>query len=379
MPLSDEIQLATTTTTRTNDKLIQNPYIRMALHAGGIMVSLVIYGLLQERIMQQPYFDADDSSRTSPIFFRTSAYLVLNNRVVAIIIAILIMLFRKESMTNKVPLPNYALVSLSNTVATFCQYEALKYVSFPTQTLGKCGKIIPVMILGMTLSGKKYTWKDFVVALVVSIGCALFVLTGNETSHKDKSDTIYGLLLMVLYVFSDGFTSTLQEKLFHGTEMSTYNQMLYVNLCSAFISLATLLFTGDFLPSIDFSAQHIDFLGNSIFLSLASTLGQLVILMTIKEFGALFFATVMTVRQVISIILSCIVYLHPLTIGQWVSAAVVFGAIYYKDTMMRSSRGHSHGHAPVATSPAEPGEEMKQMKQNEIPVLESIKVDPPTK
>ena len=28
--------------------------------------------------------------------------------------------------------------------ATTCQYEALRYVSFPTQTLGKTAKMIPV-------------------------------------------------------------------------------------------------------------------------------------------------------------------------------------------------------------------------------------------
>jgi adenosine 3'-phospho 5'-phosphosulfate transporter B2 len=38
----------------------------------------------------------------------------------------------------------YCLVSFSNVVATSCQYEALKYVSFPVQTLGKCAKMIPV-------------------------------------------------------------------------------------------------------------------------------------------------------------------------------------------------------------------------------------------
>jgi len=91
--------------------------------------------------------------------------------------------------------------------------------------------------------------------------------------------------------------------------------------------------------------------------------------MTIKEFGALFFATVMTVRQVISIILSCLIYLHPLSIGQWFSAVLVFGTIYYKDTAMRKA-GHGHGghsHAPAASPPGESG--------NQTP-LESIRVEP---
>jgi adenosine 3'-phospho 5'-phosphosulfate transporter B2 len=31
-------------------------------------------------------------------------------------------------------------------LATGCQYEALRYVSFPTQTLAKTAKMIPVMV-----------------------------------------------------------------------------------------------------------------------------------------------------------------------------------------------------------------------------------------
>ena len=34
---------------------------------------------------------------------------------------------------------NYAAVSVSNVVATFCQYEALKHVSFPMQVGGWVG------------------------------------------------------------------------------------------------------------------------------------------------------------------------------------------------------------------------------------------------
>ena len=49
--------------------------------------------------------------------------------------------------------------------------------------------------------------------------------------------------------------------------------------------------------------------------------GQLFIVHTIKSYGALLFATVMTTRQFLSILLSCILYRHPLTAGQWCAAA----------------------------------------------------------
>ena len=56
-------------------------------------------------------------------------------------------------------------------------------------------------------------------------------------------------------------------------------------------------------------------LSSILALSAAATVGQLFISHTIRTFGALVFATVMTTRQFISILLSCILFAHPLAPG----------------------------------------------------------------
>ena len=80
------------------------------------------------------------------------------------------------------PIWTYFAVSISNVVATTCQYEALKYVSFPVQTLGKCAKMLPVMIWGIFILRKRYGVKDFLIALSVTAGCTIFLLTGEVKS-----------------------------------------------------------------------------------------------------------------------------------------------------------------------------------------------------
>ena len=61
----------------------------------------------------------------------------------------------KQDWRPAAPLYAYAAVSLSNVTATTCQYEALKYVTFPLQTLGKCAKMLPVMLWGGLIMGKR--------------------------------------------------------------------------------------------------------------------------------------------------------------------------------------------------------------------------------
>ncbi len=45
--------------------------------------------------------------------------------------------------------------------------------------------------------------------------------------------------------------------------------------------------------------------------------GQLFITHTIRSYGALLFATAMTTRQFLSVLLSCLLFQHPLSLGQW--------------------------------------------------------------
>jgi hypothetical protein len=45
-----------------------------------------------------------------------------------------------------------------------------------------------------------------------------------------------GLALMAGYLLADGYTSTFQQRLFSGYEMSSLNQVLYTGLCSIALS-----------------------------------------------------------------------------------------------------------------------------------------------
>ena len=137
----------------------------------GILFFFLMYGVIQERIMTRPWEEG------GPLF-TYSAYLVLSNRLIALATAASILLYTGQSLKNVAPIYKYFGISVSNTLATYCQYEALKYVSFPTQTLGKCGKTIPVLILGTLISGKRYKVSDYVICVLITLGCTIFLLTG---------------------------------------------------------------------------------------------------------------------------------------------------------------------------------------------------------
>uniref|UniRef100_A0A7S4JY88 Uncharacterized protein n=1 Tax=Guillardia theta TaxID=55529 RepID=A0A7S4JY88_GUITH len=289
--------------------------------AMGIFVCLISYGYFQELIMTGTW--GNDKIGGTQI---SSLFLVMCNRITSMGIAVLAIMIKRDTLMPAAPLTAYCAIAFSNMMATTCQYEALRYVSFPTQTLGKTAKMIPVMIWGTLLSTHRYKLKDYLVAAGVTTGTTLFLLTGPVSAKhsRDSRTTAMGAVIMAMYLFFDGFTSTVQERLFKDRKVSTWNQMLYVGLLSALVTgLGS--HGGGGVPPYDANLyMHI------LALSMSAAVAQIFILLMIRDFGALLFATVMTTRQFLSILLSCIIFLHPLSGGQWVGTCLVFGSLYWK-------------------------------------------------
>uniref|UniRef100_A0A183AY97 Adenosine 3'-phospho 5'-phosphosulfate transporter 1 n=1 Tax=Echinostoma caproni TaxID=27848 RepID=A0A183AY97_9TREM len=78
----------------------------------------------QERIMTRDY---------NGQMFGHSQFLVFCNRVITLIIVLPIHWLR---LGVRSPFFEFSFASVSNIVSSWCQYEALKYVTFPTQVSG---------------------------------------------------------------------------------------------------------------------------------------------------------------------------------------------------------------------------------------------------
>merc|ERR1719326_829625 len=103
------------------------------------------------------------------------------------------MVINGESLVNKAPWWKYVAISVANVYASTCQYESLKYVSFPVQMLGKSFKMIPVMLWGIVIASKWYGVTDWIIALLVTGGVTEFLMTGPIDSDTSQGNSLYGL------------------------------------------------------------------------------------------------------------------------------------------------------------------------------------------
>ena len=264
--------------------------------------------------------------------FKNSQFLVLVNKLLSLIISGAYC-FRKNipqiQIKNVVGACSFS--AASNVLSSWFQYEALKYVNYPLHVLSKSCKLIPVMLASRLIAGKVYCKREWANAATVTLGMTVFSITHNQegnSTHYANDSTISGLLLMLCYMATDSFTSTWQHVIFEKFEnLSFMVVMLGMNLCGFVFVLLSLALTNTLSESVIFILKHPQFGLHCVMLSVTSAIGQLFIYHTIKNFGAITFVLIMTVKQALSITASCIIYGHVLNSKAVLGIGIVFSAL----------------------------------------------------
>ncbi|KAE8286650.1 Adenosine 3'-phospho 5'-phosphosulfate transporter 1 [Larimichthys crocea] len=311
--------------------------IKLIFCAAGLQVSYLTWGVLQERVMTRSYGATTPEDEGEK--FKDSQFLVFMNRILALTVSGLWCILFKQPR-HGAPMYKYSFASLSNIMSSWCQYEALKYISFPTQVLAKASKVIPVMLMGKIVSHKSYEYWEYFTAVLISVGVSMFLLSSTPSKHPSTVTTFSGIVILVGYIVFDSFTSNWQDNLFK-YKMSSVQMMFGVNLFSCLFTIGSLLEQGAFFDSLAFMTRHSEFAFHAVLLSVCSACGQLFIFYTINQFGAAVFTIIMTLRQAIAILLSCFLYGHAVTIVGGFGVAVVFLALFlrvYARSRMKSGR-----------------------------------------
>jgi solute carrier family 35 (adenosine 3'-phospho 5'-phosphosulfate transporter), member B2 len=97
------------------------------------------------------------------------------------------------------------------------------------------------MLVGIIVNKKYYPYQDYIEALIITAGVALFTFSEKSGAQSnDNSDSLYGIILIGFYLACDSFTSQWQSKVYKQYGIDQYQMMLGINFWS-------LIFTGNFL------------------------------------------------------------------------------------------------------------------------------------
>ena len=157
------------------------------------------------------------------------------------------------------------------------------------------------------------------VALVIGVGITMFMSSsddlhfGYDIYGKEANETWTGIMLLFFFLFFDSFTSQWQSRMFQRhPDLSMVELMFATSAFSVVLSFVTLVHSKELYPALEFVYRHSEIHLHFFMFSICSTIGQLFIFYTIKNFGAVVFTLIMTTRILLSIALSCILYGHNL-------------------------------------------------------------------
>ncbi|GAA5982991.1 hypothetical protein JCM11641_006909 [Rhodosporidiobolus odoratus] len=305
--------------------------VSLMLHGAGLIVVYSLYGLLQEKIMRSSTYGPNDEHFTS------SSLLICFNRIFSVAVGLAILFYKSKQQPEHggfaqrfkpaSPYFAYASVAVFNFLSTSCQYQALRYVSYTTQSLAKTSKMIPVLVVGALVWKKKHLTREWVAGGVILAGCATYLFSTPPTPHgshgtaggngdEDWFNGLAGTFFLVGYLFFDGLVSTTQEKVFgknpsssdpFGPDSPVLDQMVWTNIFAFLIAVVMSIAstaTGGFWNNLELLLTSGSLLWDVCVFSAASAFGLIILLNTIASFGALTSSLIMTIRQFLSILIN---------------------------------------------------------------------------
>lgn len=292
----------------------------------GLQLSYLTWGMMQEIIMTTKF---EPTAEVPSGYFPSASFCVLANRVVAILVAYTVCMYKYGTIDCGVPVWHFLPSAVSNTMSSWAQYKALNYVSFPLQNLFKSTKVIPVMGMGRLLRGVTYTLTEYVEAFTITAGVVIFSMAKGGHGDSERN-SVLGVMLLLTYVSFDSFTSQYQTKLFkeHG-KIDQYHMMFWINSWAILLSFGAIVVSGEVSTVFFFLVANPSAFVYNLITAITSATGQYFIFYTIKEFGPVVFTVIMTTRQLLSMIISSILFHHPLTVMSYLGGVLVFTAVFH--------------------------------------------------
>jgi len=279
--------------------------LKLIFACSGIFFSFSYFAVLQEDVYKKTY--GPDNEK----FKFTMLAIFVERAINALVAAFGMMVLGTSGI--KVPLTDIFNSGVSQMLAMAASNEALRYVSFPTQILGKSCKMVPVMIGGIVLGGKTYTATQYIQVIMITIGVVVFNFGGK--SKKGADDSTYGLALIFLSLIFDMITGGLQDRVKAKTKTinnddkakpTMHESMFYTNLSGALVALVLAAVGGQLMPGVQFCLAYPEVMTAILIYSLSSAVGQNFIYYTITQFSPLLLSTVTTTRKIFSTLYSIV-------------------------------------------------------------------------
>ena len=281
--------------------------------AGGALVSYLGFTATQESVF----------ASAGPGGFRHGGAVTLVTTLVYGVLAFLERVKANEHFTRKGAWRDYFVLAALTSSGMYATNAALRYLNYTTRIVAKSSKVIPTMIIGTVLQGRRYGANEYVAASMLVVGIALFTM--GDVDARPSFDP-QGVALIVAALFLDSFAANFEERrLFDVPDPSSHAEVVFhANAVGAAFTVCAMAVTGELsqaLQSLGIGSSSEDASTTGSFAAalpavlMSAAFGYVsvsFILLLIRHFGASNAEIVKSTRKLVSIAASLLLYPKPM-------------------------------------------------------------------
>jgi solute carrier family 35 (adenosine 3'-phospho 5'-phosphosulfate transporter), member B3 len=250
----------------------------------------------------------------------------------------------------------YITMSFVVACATGLATASLRYVAYPVKIVFKSTKLIPTMVVSAAMLGNVHSIGDYMAAALLCVGTALFIYHPDKTvGDAMHNSSTFGCFLLLVSVVFDSLLPNVQKKMM--ARVSPEELMVNTNLVGSLGMLAYICIFSENIDRIFAYFASSDDSKMALVLQLCivgASLSFAVLCYTslIQETGPVVAVTVSTIRKVVTIVLSYVVFPKPLGWRELTALVLIGLGIFVENFWKRivPAAIQDQGHVVTASS-----------------------------
>lgn len=155
-----------------------------------------------------------------------------------------------EHFTRRGAWRDYFVLAALTSSGMYATNAALRYLNYTTRIVAKSSKVIPTMIIGTVVQGRRYGLNEYLAASLLVAGIALFTM--GDVDARPSFDP-RGVALIVSALFLDSFAANFEERrLFDVPEPASHAEVVFhANAVGAAFTVCAMGLTGELRTAME--------------------------------------------------------------------------------------------------------------------------------
>lgn len=222
-----------------------NKTTQFLLSCAGVFVLYLLYGYLQELIFTEEEFKSYGWFLTLIQFGFYILFGLLERNLEAKRSGL-------SALQRNIPMSIYFTLAALTLGTMGLSNSSLGFLNYPTQVIFKCCKLIPVMVGGILIQGKRYGPLNFAAAMAMCVGLAWFTLADSQISPNFD---VVGVAMISGALLCDAAIGNVQEKAMRSYRSSSSEIVLYSYGLGFVYLFIIMMITGNFFNGFAFCLQ----------------------------------------------------------------------------------------------------------------------------